>query len=356
MKSLRKAITFIALAFALGAGAQIQWLETSHNFGAIDESVGPVDCQFKFVNTSDEPVSIIKAHASCGCTSPKYSRDAVAPGDTAAITVTYDPAGRPGKFTKTVAVDFSNDMPRTKLYISGTVVGSESTVAQRYPIDCSDKIKLSRGVVMFGEIIKGQTRPVFLEAYNRSTTTIRPRVEGLPPYITVDVAPDTVPPGQQFTYIFYIHSAKTPLYDVLNDSVTVLADNGAPACTIPMVAIVKEDFSKLSAKDLKKAPVISPDTKSLDFGRLSNQQQQMSCTITNTGKSPLKIRRLYSAEPCVAAKISSETIKPGKSATITVDINPSQIPGNILNARLQIISNDPTTPITNLRLVGEINR
>ena len=55
MKSLRKAITFIALAFALGAGAQIQWLETSHNFGAIDESVGPVDCQFKFVNTSDEP-------------------------------------------------------------------------------------------------------------------------------------------------------------------------------------------------------------------------------------------------------------------------------------------------------------
>lgn len=356
MKSLRKAITFITLAVALSAGAQIHWLETTHNFGAIDESVGPVDCLFKFINTSTEPVTIVRAHASCGCTSPKYSRDAVAPGDTAAITVTYDPAGRPGKFTKTVAVDFSNNAPRTKLYITGTVVGSESTVAQRYPIACSDQIKLSRGAVMFGEINKGQTRPVFLDAYNRSTATIRPRVEGVPSYISVDVAPDTVPPGQQFTYIFYLHSAKTPLYGVLNDSVTVLADNGSPACTIPIVAIVKEDFSKLTPKQLQKAPEMSTDTKSLDFGRLSAEPQQMSCTITNTGKSPLKIRRLYSAEPGVAAKISSETIKPGKSATVTVDINPSQIPGNILNARLQIITNDPTTPITNLRLVGEINR
>lgn len=356
MKSLRTAITFIALSLALSAGAQIQWLETTHNFGAIDESVGPVDCQFKFINNSPESVSIVRAHASCGCTSPKYSRDAVAPGDTAAITVTYDPAGRPGKFTKTVAVDFSNNAPRTKLYITGTVVGAEATVAQRYPIDCSDNIKLSRGAVMFGEVIKGQTRPVFLEAYNRSTSTIRPRVEGLPSYITVDVAPDTVPPGQQFTYIFYLHSAKTPLYGVLNDSVTVLTPDGTPACTVPLVAIVKEDFSKLTPKELQKAPVISPDSKSLDFGQLTAQTAHMSCTIANTGKSPLKIRRLYSAEPGVYAKISSETIKPGKSATVTIDINPAQIPGNILNARLQIISNDPVSPTTNLRLVGEIKR
>ncbi len=356
MKSFRSFIALISLALAFTAGAQIHWLETTHNFGAIDESVGPVDCIFKFVNTSSEPVSIVRAHASCGCTSPKYSRDAVAPGDTAAITVTYDPAGRPGKFTKTVAVDFSNNAPRTKLYITGTVVGSESTVAQRYPVDCSDKIKLSRGAVMFGEILKGQTRPVFLEAYNRSTSTIQPRVENLPPYITVDVTPDTVPPGQQFTYIFYIHTSKTPLYGVLNDSVTVLADNGAPACTIPTVAIVKEDFSKLTPKEVQKAPVITPDTKSLDFGHLSAETAQLTCTITNTGKSPLKIRRLYSAEPGVYAKISTETIKPGKSATVAVEINPAQIPGNILNARLQIISNDPTNPITNLRLVGEIKR
>ena len=107
---------------------------------------------------------------------------------------------------------------------------------------------------------------------------------------------------------------------------------------------------------MQKAPVITPDTKSLDFGQLSANTAQMSCTITNTGKTALKIRRLYSAEPGVYAKISTETIKPGKTATVTVDINPAQIPGNILNARLQIISNDPTNPITNLRLVGEIKR
>ncbi len=56
----------------------VEWLGTSHDFGAFDESMGVVETEFRFVNRGDEPVVILAARANCGCTTPRYRRDAVA--------------------------------------------------------------------------------------------------------------------------------------------------------------------------------------------------------------------------------------------------------------------------------------
>lgn len=45
--------------------------------------------------------------ASCGCTTPEWPKEPIAPGKKAQIKVTFDPAGRPGPFTKTISV-YSN--------------------------------------------------------------------------------------------------------------------------------------------------------------------------------------------------------------------------------------------------------
>ena len=94
MKTLRFITSVIIAALALSASADVTWLETTHDFGAFQEDLGPVSCQFRFVNTNPEPVAIVAARASCGCTTPQYPREAIAPGDTAVITVSYDPAKR----------------------------------------------------------------------------------------------------------------------------------------------------------------------------------------------------------------------------------------------------------------------
>ena len=53
------------------------------------------------------PLVITRVIASCGCTTPEWPKEPVAPGKSAEIKVTFDPANRPGPFTKTISI-YSN--------------------------------------------------------------------------------------------------------------------------------------------------------------------------------------------------------------------------------------------------------
>ncbi|MBD5233806.1 MAG: DUF1573 domain-containing protein [Bacteroidales bacterium] len=344
----------LALTACAAHAQKVTWLETKHDFGAFDETLGPVSTDFRFINTSPDPVAIVAARASCGCTTPEYTRDPIAPGDTATLTVTYDPAGRPGRFSKYVAVDLSDGSPRTKLFIHGTVVGSPTSVALRFPAQCGTTIQLARGAVMSGEVTKGKMRTTFLEAYNRSTEPIQPTVSNLPKYYTVTVTPETVPPGEQFSFIVYMNSATCPLYGLVTDSMTIRANPAdTAACTIPLTAMVREDFSNLTPQQLQKAPVATLSDPTVDFGHLTAGATSTT-TLTNTGKTPLIIRRIYTADPGVTVSCPDTTLRPGKSTTITVRVDPAQLPGAILNARISLITNDPTNPVITIRAVGTL--
>ncbi|MDE5684299.1 MAG: DUF1573 domain-containing protein [Muribaculaceae bacterium] len=359
MKKILSAILISAAATAAYASESVRWLETNHNFGAFDENMGRVSTVFRFVNTGTEPVSIVAARASCGCTAPDYDRAPVAPGDTATVTVTYDPAGRPGRFSKYVAVDFSYEGSRQKLTIEGTVVGNSASVAQQYPAECTSMLRLSRGAAMMGDVVKGQLKTLFLKAYNSSHDTIAPSVSNLPKYVSVTVAPERVAPGEQCSFIFYFRSDRCPLYGLVSDTVYVSPDPlSSTICPLPLTALVNEDFTKLSPKQLAKAPAIRIENSSADFGDLDAGEPAVERTveIANTGKSSLEIRRVYTATPGVSAAIDRSSLKPGKKAVITIKVKPAELTGALLNARISVITNDPTQPIATVRAVGTIRR
>ena len=103
-------------------GPQITFAESSHDFGNIQESKGPVSYTFKFTNTGDKPLLIIDAVASCGCTKPEYSGKPIKPGKEGKIKVTYSPIGRPGAFRKTIKVKTNAADKRVTLVITGVVI------------------------------------------------------------------------------------------------------------------------------------------------------------------------------------------------------------------------------------------
>lgn len=355
MKTSRIIIAFLTLLCVLPSAAQVKWLATRHNFGAFSEDMGSVECRFRFVNTGKEPVTIITTHASCGCTAPIYDRGAVAPGDTSSILVTFNPAGRPGHFEKYVAINFSNGQRRMKLYIEGTVIGSKGSVAHRFPVECCQGVQLARGLVLAGEVTKGQLRPVYLDAYNRSTDTIMPVVTDMPPYVNAEVSPSQVPPGQQFTFIFYFNSARCPVYGAVSDTLRIAAGDGSGrGCDIPLAAIVNEDFSGLSDSGLKKAPVAAVSSTQIDFGRLGDEMAVRTFDIENKGKSPLKIRRVHTPDAGVTVAVASDTVGKGDSETVTVTVDPACLKGGMLNARINVITNDPSNPTIVVRAVGEL--
>lgn len=96
----------------------------SHDFANIPE--GPnAEYEFHFKNTGKEPIIVERVQASCGCTTPSYSKDPVLPGKEGTIKASYGTNGRPGPFTKTITV-VSNAGTKV-LTIKGSVEKAPST-------------------------------------------------------------------------------------------------------------------------------------------------------------------------------------------------------------------------------------
>lgn len=339
------------------AHAQGVWLEQKHDFGAFDESLGTVYCDFRLVNTGDEPIAIINARANCGCTRPEYSRAPIAPGDTATIRVGFDPTGRPGRFMKYVNVDLDSKPSRSSLTIQGTVIGTSNTLKSRFPVTVGP-MKLRSKIITYGEVLKNHTSGQFLEGYNASADTLRPAVSNVPAYIKVLVEPEVVPPGDRFVISTILNGDNVSDWGVVTDSMTVAPSAASPErITVETVAIISEDFSGLSAEERSKAPIIDTDVTALDLERISpaGPEIKRSFTITNKGKSPLIIRRVSCPDKAVSIRLKNFEIKPGKSEKAEVTVDPSLLAGSkLLNARINIIANDPDHPSTMIRVVAEV--
>ncbi len=99
------AVAFLAKGEKTTEGTPaITFAETTYDFGVIPENGGPVSHTFEFTNTGNAPLLILNASASCGCTRPEYPKKPIKGGKKDKITVTYNPKGRPGEFSKNVTV------------------------------------------------------------------------------------------------------------------------------------------------------------------------------------------------------------------------------------------------------------
>lgn len=117
-------IVFSAVAFSQSKkdAPDAKFKTTEHDFGALKEEVGKASCDFVFKNTGKTPLIINRVTASCGCTTPSYTREPVLPGKKGKITATYSTTNRPGNFNKRITV-YTN-VPDTTyvLKIKGSVV------------------------------------------------------------------------------------------------------------------------------------------------------------------------------------------------------------------------------------------
>src|SRR5579859_627885 len=100
--------------------------DNSHNFGKIPQG-RPATTTFEIVNTGTTALKLDNVQASCGCTTPVWSRDPIEPGATAKIVVGYN-AYAEGPFTKTVTIVYNTNTTKL-LTISGEVYKTPATSA-----------------------------------------------------------------------------------------------------------------------------------------------------------------------------------------------------------------------------------
>lgn len=100
--------------------AVFTWENAVHDFGKIKQGV-PVSHEFTFTNTGRTPLVITNVQASCGCTTPAWSKDPIPPGAQGFIKATYNAASM-GGFNKTVTVMANVENGFKQLSIKGEVV------------------------------------------------------------------------------------------------------------------------------------------------------------------------------------------------------------------------------------------
>ena len=95
--------------------------KTTHDFETIYENEGKVSATFVLTNNTQKPVIITDVRPDCGCTSPEWTKEPIAPGKTGNVVATYDAKNKKGAFNKGVTIS-TNGNPRTfRVFIKGTV-------------------------------------------------------------------------------------------------------------------------------------------------------------------------------------------------------------------------------------------
>ncbi len=107
--------------------ADFKFEKEVHDFGNIKEGA-QAEYTFKFTNTGKEPLVISNVAASCGCTTPKWSKEPIKPGESGNITAVYNSKGRPGAFNKAITITSNAKTASKVLFIKGNVDPADAPV------------------------------------------------------------------------------------------------------------------------------------------------------------------------------------------------------------------------------------
>ncbi|MFD2570901.1 DUF1573 domain-containing protein [Spirosoma soli] len=91
-----------------------------YDFGTLTEG-DTVEHVFEFTNTGQFPLIINNITASCGCTTPEWPREPVAPGAKSSVRVRFNSRGKSGEQNKTITIFANTDPAMTDLQFKALV-------------------------------------------------------------------------------------------------------------------------------------------------------------------------------------------------------------------------------------------
>ena len=329
----------VSLLFFMGVHAQakIEFEESVHDFGTFSEEEAFVNHSFKFKNTGNAPLVIIKAKATCGCTVPSYPKAPIAPGESGVIDVKYSAIGRPGAFNKSVKITTNGSPAETNLTIKGNVVTNPDNNNYKYYIN---GLKLKEVSYDMGNIVKGEKRVLEFDTWNGSDRNLTITLNNPANHIKVEALPAKLNPGERGKIKVTFDSKACNDWGRQIDEFLISAERPDSRTMNKKIAIssnVTEDFSKQG----NKRPKAEIEKVLVNLGDISGiSTTNYSVKLKNSGNGNLIIRKVSSSAQTIKASISQTEIKPNGVATLTISLNPTKSKSRIVNETITIITND----------------
>ena len=362
MKKFVFTFSFVLLAVLAIAQPKIQFDKTVHDFQTISEEAGRQTGRFEFTNIGDSALTLTSVRPGCGCTAANYTKESVAPGEKGFIDATYDPRNRPGAFHKSISV--TTNEPETTNKVSLSIRG---TVEKRPPT-----VFEKEGYVIGSGMVRIKENSARIELKNTESHVDTFFVKNFwDKAVSIDYfdKPEyfsevyrsfgkEIQAGEEGILVIKYDAGVRNAFGNFNDHLVLLTNDSIEDKKALLYNVtITEDFSKITEKQLKKAPKTLIDSTSLDidFGQVKiNATATQEITINNGAKKPNLIVRNVQPSSTVVTHTITPVIE-GKTYTVALTVRAQGRLGK-QNGTVDIITNDPTNPVITLKYSLEVSK
>ncbi len=333
--------------------ANINFDKKAHDFGEIAEKGGPAVHIFEFTNTGNAPLVLQRVSASCGCTTPEWTKTPIEPGKKGTIKVSYNPLGRPGRFSKLVSVysNATNEMER--LTISGNVAKESNTSnsaksINSYPVRIGE-LGLKSKAVRFNNVDKKEVKSQSIDVINTTSSNLAVSLHEIPSYLNASVTPKVIKAGEVAKIEVSFDASKCSEWGPVETKIYI-GLNGKfekdDATALNISANVIEDFSKMGASEKRNAPILEVKSFNLSLGDIKKGNRvRGKINLKNAGNSSLDVRRIINNNSDIFITPMRTSIKSGKSEQLKIEIDSKFLPQGEYKKIFTMQTNDPINPI-----------
>jgi hypothetical protein len=364
MKKL--SLLFVAVMSAIFCIAQpeIKFENTTYDFGKIKEEGGKVTGKFVFTNVGNEPLQLTNVRPGCGCTAANYTKDPIAPGEKGYIEATYNPYNRPGAFNKNIRVTtneprfLENDKATPHMiFIKGEVIKRPPTEFEVAGYKNGNGMTRIKEPNVTHNMMNTETVLDTFYVRNFWNKPVSIQFEKPNNYVTEvyrNFGAELLP-GQEGFFVLKFDAGKYGKFGQVKETISFQTNDSIETIKRVNYSLnIKEDFSKMTPKQLKNAPVSNVSATTVNFGDMQkNTNKTETITLTNTGKSPLLIRNLSSSNSLFKVTSNVMEIPNGGSAEITISFRAPGRAGN-QNATFDIITNDPANSVRTITVSAKV--
>ncbi|MEM7655785.1 MAG: DUF1573 domain-containing protein [Bacteroidota bacterium] len=356
MKAHSIILTIVAITLALSLQAQnapkIEFDNTTHEFGTLQKG-DPAEHTFTFTNTSDAAITLQRVKASCGCTTPSWTRESIEPGGSGTIDVKYN-SNRVGAFTKTVTVTYEEGARPVVLYIKGKVDAPAAQVVDIYK-EKQGNLAFDLVGVNVGQLNSDQEKTLTFQVKNIGPKPIKFTGENSKEMM-YEVATDRneLIPGENTRIQVRVIGERYLSEGSFSHSISLgTTDEINPSKTLSVSGFLKRVFSE---EELAAMPNLVFETLEYDAGKvIEGEKVTYAFQFSNTGQNDLVLESVKASCGCTATAPKDKLIRGGANSEIVATFDSRNRKGPQTKT-ITVRSNDPDQATIVLKLKVEVEK
>ena len=341
-------IAFILLSLLPQAGLVI-WDSQVRDFGALSREVSELECDFRFTNNSQDPVSISYATATCSCTSLSWTIQDVQPGECGSVHVVYTRESVADSFDKGISVFFKGDSKPCLLRISGSFFDTELSLARDFPCRRSS-LGFSDGREDVGKVHPGELvfRNLFLANFSDREITVS--FDDIADGLELSRTSCVIAPKSRF------EMSATILPDSLrwgrrNYYFTPVVD-GERCEPVAFSAVVLPDYSALSPEERNAGAVFRVLGDVHHFGVVhKGAPAKIRLTLANLSSKSLAILDASADRQGISVSAPA-SVPPSGRVPIQVTFSPESLTDGANECMVSILTDSPLMPYEEIKVIG----